>query len=307
MPYVYDPVAVAAGTPIDPSSVPAVNRQEDTGEVTGRVILDYAFSDDLLAYASFSRGYRAGSYNALAYQDISQVFFVDPEEVDAFEIGFKSRFLDNSMQLNAAAFYYDYQNQQIAEIVGVTSFLRSVDGEVRGFEAEFDWQATDTLLIDASLGLLDTEYDANQTLSPGGLDVGGNEFPNAPDVTAALGASWIVWERGDRVLTFRGDAQYMGEYWFDPFNDYGQAPCDQPAPGRTVLLASPELACMNPSYWLFNVRATYETERFAVSAWVRNLSDEFYYTYGLNLNAFYQDYLARGAPRTYGIEATVRF
>jgi iron complex outermembrane recepter protein len=307
VPYVFDPAAVAAGTAIDPNSIPRVNESEDTGELSGRIVFDYQLSDDILAYASYSRGYRAGSYNALAYQDISQVFFVEPEEVDAFEVGFKSRFNNDTMQLNAAAFFYDYQNQQIAEIVGATSFLRSVNGEVLGFEAEFDWQATDTLLIDSALGLLDTEYDDNQSFTPGGLDVGGNEFPNAPGITFQAGATWTAWQSEYGKLTLRGDAQYMGEYWFDPFNDYNQNPCDQPGPGASVLLASPELACKNPSYWLFNARAAYDTDRYSVSAWVKNAGDEFYFTYGLNLNAFYQDYLVRGAPRTYGIEATVRF
>ncbi|MEO1324736.1 MAG: TonB-dependent receptor, partial [Pseudomonadota bacterium] len=307
VPYTFDPAAVAAGTPIDRATAPRVNQEESTGEFSGRLVLDYQLTDDILTYASYSRGYRAGTFNGLAYQDISQVFFVDPEEVDAYEVGFKSRFNEDKMQLNAAAFFYDYQNQQIAEIVGATSFLRSVGGEVLGFEAEFDWQATDTLLIDAAFGYLDTKYDANQVFTPGGLDVGGNAFPNAPELTFNAGASWIAWEDGDRSFTLRGDAQYMGDYWFDPFNDYGQSPCDQPAAGRTNLLATPEIACQNPGYWLFNGRATYETDQYAVSAWVKNAGDEFYYIYGLNLNAFYQDYLTRGAPRTYGIEATMKF
>jgi len=307
VPYIYDPAAVAAGTPINDADVPRVSQSESTGEVSGRLVLDYKFTDQVLGYASYSRGYRAGSFNGLAYQDISQVFFVDPEEVDAFEVGFKSRFMEDTMQLNAAAFFYDYQNQQIAEIVGATSFLRSVNGEVLGFEAEFDWQATDTLLIDASLGLLDTQYDDNQSFTPGGLDVGGNEFPNAPGTTFSLGATYIAWEQDDRSLSLRGDAQYMGDYWFDPFNDYGQDPCTEPAPGLGTLLATPELACQNPGYWLLNARATYDTDRYSVSAWVKNAGDEFYYIYGLNLNAFFQDYLTRGAPRTYGIEATAKF
>lgn len=59
---------------------------------------------------------------------------------------------------------------------------------------------------------------------------------------------------------------------------------------------------------LFNARATYTfDDRPSVSLWGKNLTNKFYYVYGLNLNAFYLDYFARGAPRTYGIEATMRF
>ena len=109
-------------------------------------------------------------------------------------------------------------------------------------------------------------------------------------------------------LRLRGDTQYMGRYYFDPFKDYGQAPCDAPATGSRVLAATPELACGNPGYWLFNARLTYTyDERLSISVWSRNLANKFYYVYGLNLNAFYQDYLTRGAPRTFGVEGTVRF
>ena len=307
VPYSFDPDAVAAGTVLPESAVTPVRQEEDSGELSGRIVLDYALSDDILTYASYSRGYRSGSFNGLAYQDISQVFFVDPENVDAFEVGFKSRLADNRVQLNAAAFYYDYSGQQIAEIVGATSFLRSVDGRVFGAEAEMDWQASDDLLLELNAGFLDTQYDDNQTLSPGGLDVGGNEFPNAPNLTLQAGATWNAMQVADGEIVLRGDVQYMGEYFFDPFNDYGQTPCDQPAQGRTVLLATPELACGNPDYVLLNGRVSYETDSYALSAYVRNATDKFYYTYGLNLNAFYQDYLTRGEPRTYGVEATVRF
>jgi iron complex outermembrane receptor protein len=48
-------------------------------------------------------------------------------------------------------------------------------------------------------------------------------------------------------------------------------------------------------------------DKLSISAWAKNLTDKFYWVYGLNLNAFRQDYFTRGAPRTYGLEATYRF
>lgn len=306
VPYIFVPEDVAAGVPLDINSIPRVNQDESTSELTGRIIAEYRIDDDTMVYGSYAVGYRAGTYNALAYQDVSQVYFLEPETVDAYEIGFKTRMLDNSLQLNAAAFYYDYAGQQIAQIVGATSFLRSADGEVLGAEVELTWQATEDLQVNASLGLLETEYD-DQQLSDDGLNIGGNEFPNAPSVSGNISAQWRAWSSGEADLVLYAEAQYMGEYWFDPFNDYGQSPCDAPAPGQGTLLASPELACQNPSYWLFNARASYDTDRYSVAAWARNIADEGYYTYGLNLNAFYQDYLVRGMPRTFGVEFRYKF
>jgi iron complex outermembrane receptor protein len=306
VPYIYDPVSVAAGTPIDRATAPRVNQDESTSEVTGRLVVDYRFNDDIMGYASYAKGYRAGTYNALAYQDVSQVYFVDPERVDAYEIGLKSRFAQNTAQLNVSAFYYDYEGQQIAQIVGATSFLRSADGDIRGLEVEAIWQPFADLELRGSFGYLDTEY-ADQLLSEGGLNIGGNEFPNAPERSGTVSAQWMAWEEGDNALSLYVDARYMGAYWFDPFNDYNQSPCDQPGPGAATLLASPELACQNDSYWLFNARATYMRSNMSIAAYVNNIADEAYYTYGLNLNAFYQDYLVRAQPRTYGVEIRYDF
>ncbi len=294
-------------------SGPTVSQEEKTGRLTGRVVADYKFAEDVLGYASFSRGYRAGSFNGLAYQDISQVYFVPPEKLNAYEVGLKSRFLENRVQLNMAAFYYNYTGQQIAQVVGVTSFLRSADGDIYGGEAELAFKATDYLRFDASIGLLKSKYKGNTVAAANApasplltRPINGNPFPNAPSVTLAAGFDWKMWETDTQKITLRGDTQYMGRYYFDPFKDYGQGNITQGAPGR-LLAATPELSLGNPGYWLFNARLTYERDRYSVSAWGKNITNKFYYVYGLNLEAFYQDYLTRGAPRTYGIEAGIKF
>ena len=296
--------------PFDPNFKP-VNQRQRTGRLTGRFVVDYKFAKDILGYASFSRGFRAGTYNGLAYQDIRQVYFVKPEKVDAYEVGLKTRLFDRRVQLNLAGFYYDYGNQQIAQIVGATSFLRNASGRLYGGEAELTVQAADNLRFDASLGLLNSKYKGNKIdlTDPRSLtlNINGNPFPNAPETTLSAGFDWTPLEIGDGKLQLRGETQYQGRYFFDPFKDYGQKPCDQPVAGTKVLQATPELACGNPGYWLFNGRITYATDRYSISVWGKNLTNKFYYSYGLNLNAFFEDYLVRGAPRTYGVEATVRF
>jgi iron complex outermembrane recepter protein len=297
--------------PINPA-LPPVSQRRATGQFSGRVVADYKFTDTVLGYASYSRGYRAGTFNGLAYQDTSQVYFLDPEKVNAYEVGLKTRFADNKVQLNLAGFYYDYKNQQIAQIIGATSFLRSAKGRVFGGEAELAVQVAEPLRIDASFGYLDTKYSGN-TINPADprsltLNINGNPFPNAPKVTFSAGFDFTAIDSGPHKLTLRGDTQYMGKYYFDPFKDYGQSPCDRPRTGTLVLQATPEIACGNPAYWLFNARATYTYDkRFSFSVWGKNLTNKFYYVYGLNLNAFYQDYLTRGSPRTWGVEATARF
>ncbi|PZU12401.1 MAG: TonB-dependent receptor [Sphingobium sp.] len=298
--------------PYDPA-IGTMNQHDNKGAVSGRVVVNYKFDPDVMAYASYSRGYRSGTYNGLAYQDTSQVYFLKPETVNAYEGGIKSRFLDRRVQLNVSGFYYDYSNQQIAQIIGATSFLRSANGRVWGFEGELNVRPTENLKLNASAGYLNSKYTGNSTdpLNPANttININGNPFPNAPKLTFNAGFEWtaVRTESNDGRIVLRGDANYMGKYYFDPFKNYGQQPCDQPAAGSSVLSATPEIACGNPGYWLFNGRISYETPSYTIALWGKNLTNKFYYAYGLNLNAFYLDYFNRGAPRTYGVEASFKF
>lgn len=114
-PYFLQPVRDEAGNVVIPSfqdlGIPLPSGFENSGSsgrVTGRAIIDWKPADDILVYGSYSRGYRSGTFNGLAYGSANQVYFVKPEQVDAFEVGFKSRFWDNRAQFNVAAFYYKY-------------------------------------------------------------------------------------------------------------------------------------------------------------------------------------------------------
>jgi iron complex outermembrane receptor protein len=296
--------------PYNPA-LPAVEQRKSANRLTGRVNVSYDFADEVMGYASYSRGYRSGSFNGLAYQGTNQVYYIQPEQVDAFEGGLKSRFFDRRVQLNLAAFYYDYQNHQVTQVVGATTFTRSASGRLYGAEAELAVQAMENLRLDASLGLLRSKYrgntmDPNDPSSPT-RNVNGNPFPNAPETTFAAGFDWTVLDNETGKVTVRGDTSYMGKYYFDPFKDYGQTPCNKPAPGFNILQAGPAIACGNPGYWLFNGRVTYERGNYALSVWGKNLSNKRYYTYGLNIDVFGLDYLNRGMPRTYGVEARVKF
>jgi len=296
--------------PYDPN-LPALNQIESTNRLTGRLNISYTFNDDIMGYVNYSRGYRSGSFNGLAYQGTNQVYYIKPEDVDAYEAGLKMRFLENRMQLNVAGFYYNYSNHQITQIIGATGFTRGIDGRIFGGEAELAFQATDKLRLDASLGLLNSKYsgntlDANDPTKPT-RPVNGNPFPNAPEMTFSAGFDFDIYDGDQGRLTLHGDTSYMGKYYFDPFKDYGQSPCDQPATGFNILQAGPSIACGNPSYWLFNARLTYEVDDFEVSVWAKNLTNKNYYTYGLNIDVFGLDYLNRATPRTFGIKLTARF
>ncbi len=326
-PYFLQPVRNEAGTIVIPSfqalGIPlpgGLRRDGSSARVTGRAIVDWKPVDGILVYGSYSRGYRSGTYNGLAYGSANQVYFVPPEKVDAFEVGFKSRFLDNRAQLNIAAFYYKYKGQQ-GQVVdaSATANLISLDGTLKGLEVEGILEPVDGLTLTASFGLLDSSYEdgtcpANPATIPnfpaqlgscvvssaGPVSVGGNPFPYAAKSSAAFAVDWVPIDDGDNKLLLHGDLNYTGQFYFDSFKDYSRAPLP--------IVSSGKFGDGEGKYWIANARATYTMGRYSLSVWGKNLTDRVYYPFGISLeNLFGNGYRVRAQPRTYGAEVTVRF
>ena len=294
-----------------------LNRSDDSAQTTGRVILDFKPNENLMLFGSFSKGYRGGTYNGLAFQSAAQVYFVEPEVVDVFEFGFKSRFFDDTVQLNASAFYYDYEGQQNQVIdPNSTTFLINLDGEMRGFEVELVVIASDRLRFNAGLGVLDTEFDGGNCgdatqvgalpqdgncifTAAGVIDVGGNPFPYAAQNSANLGMDWYLGQLGQGDLKLHVDAAFSGHFNYDTFGNYS---------GAAAPLGLGPIRDGSESYWVVNARATWETDDWRIAVWGKNLTDEVYYPNGINVEGSYNStYLVRAAPLTFGAELRYNF
>lgn len=275
------------------------NLEQKATKPTGRAILKYDVGDDSMVYASYSRGYRSGSYNGQSV--VIPPNAVGPEFVDAFEAGFKSRFADNRVQLNGAVFFNKYKGQQVQEVANGAAFIRSLDGKLYGAEVELTVEPVDSLRVVAAAGYLHTEYDDNQFLAAGdpgatdprGFNIGGNQFPFAPKWTASIAADWTAYESaaGSQVI-LSGEYQYASHQEYDFFND---------------LQAVGPLAQGQAAYSLVNGRVTFKTERFSISGYVKNIFDKYYNVFGINTDSFGSEFFVPGPPRTYGVEATVHF
>lgn len=299
-----------------------LERRGKSKKFSGRVILDWKPVDGAMFYASYSRGYRAGTFNGLAYGSSNQVYFVRPEEVNAYEVGFKTRFMDNRIQINGAFFYYDYKGQQ-GQVVDntATANLISLDGNIKGLELDVQFAATERLKLNAALGLLDSKYknydqaacaalslagqfpaqDGSCVQSSGGnVSVGGNPFPYAAKSSLNLGFDWDAVDIGSGVLRLHGDAAYTGRFYFDAFKDYSRGPLPNVSTGR--------FSEGSGKYWVTNARVTYDAGSYSISLWGKNLMDKTYYPFAIALeNLFGNGHLVRAEPRTYGIEASVKF
>ncbi len=131
--------------------------------ISWRFGIDYKATDDVLLYANVSRGYKAGSFPALAAAAYTSLLPVTQEEVTAYEAGFKAGFADGAIQLNAAGFYMDYRDKQVKGklfdlIFGTLDTLVNVPkSRIYGFEADITARPTDGLTISAAVTYLDSK------------------------------------------------------------------------------------------------------------------------------------------------------
>lgn len=250
--------------------------------------LDWQAADNILGYLSFSQGYRSGAINGQAFSDsTAEITAAEPEEVDSYEAGVKADLLEGNLILNAAIFHYDYKNQQflIAEGGGFLFPLRNAPkSTLDGLEVELQFQASEDFHLTAGLGLLDTEYKELTVL---GTSAAGNQLIGAPKVTSNLGFDWQFADTEIGEWGLNVNASYQSKVYFTPFE---------------------EAALSQDSYTVMNARLSLESDNFSAGIWAKNLLDEEYFIYGLDLVSTYgARYFQRGAPQTYGVDFTYRF
>ena len=278
------------------------NLRNSYHNTSGRAILSYKWTDKIKTYVSVSRGFRSATYNGFGFIAASAVYFVPPEKLDSYEAGFKTRFANDRLQLNGAAFHYDYGNQQVQEVIGGVAFLRSLNAKVNGAELELLAKPIRILTLRGAVGLLDSKYSKNNVLLSG-VSVAGNALPFASKLTLSGGGDLTVARVADGNLVLSAEASYKSMFFYDPFND-------QQRPDPTGLYGPNDRTNLVQSngYTVVNGRFSYIGRSLTVGVWAKNLLDTKYYPFGYDTaGAFGTVLLTPGAPRTYGVDATFKF
>ena len=134
----------------------------DTDDFSFQVSGEYDLADDVMAYASYTTGFKAGGF-AQSGQGVARstdAFVFDDEDVKSYEIGINSRFMDKRVRLNAAAFYMDFSNLQVSSFdVNTNSFniLNAAEAETYGIELDGDFSVSDEFTILFSGAWIETE------------------------------------------------------------------------------------------------------------------------------------------------------
>ncbi|MCK7594056.1 TonB-dependent receptor [Pseudomarimonas salicorniae] len=261
-----------------------------------KLSVDYQIDEDTLAYALYSRGFKSGGFNIRAQATAvprSRLPF-DDEKVTSYEVGLKNAFLDNTVFLNLAYFYNDYEDIQLSVFTVVPGsnpptffgdFTNAGAGTIQGVEAEYAVQFNEAFAIQGYLAWLDSEYDE---FISSGVDVSGSQrFTNAPEFSGSLTGTFTHQLSGGGSLVTRLTYSYQDEVY--PTTDLSEA-IRQPGYG----LLSAGIIWQTPGPWRFALEGT-------------NLADKEYRTTGYNIGALGVLSGFYGAPRQLSVTATYDF
>jgi iron complex outermembrane receptor protein len=218
-------VPVAEGGPYfcpDPTStyVPCRTATLTFSKFTPRISIDQKFGEDTMVYASWSRGFRSGGWNGRPGSTPDTIGPYEPETVDSYELGLRSKFADNRALFNMTVFQTNYSNKQEDQISAnplnpastVTFVNNAGKARFRGVEVEAQFKPTDNLHFFASGGYLNGKYLS--FLDALGNDVRATKnLRYAPKWNASLGGELTIpVGSGDNHFQLGANAKYLADY-----------------------------------------------------------------------------------------------
>jgi len=250
--------------------------------VVPMISASYLTGEATRVYGRIAGGFKAGGFNLAAPSGQTSY---DPEESTTYEIGVKQEFPEKRVSLRAAVFYIDWDDMQLSLFdPAVGGFVDNAgDSTSTGIELEVGAQATDTVGIFGSLGVLDTEID--EYTDSFGTDTSGNALPYAPENTWSVGAQYGDSNEGGWGWFVRGELVGVGTFYYDAGNRDGD------------------------SYELANFRAGMSKGPTRLDFWVRNAFDEAYVPVAFQANpADATSFVGEnGVPQVYGVSLRLSF
>ncbi len=257
---------------------------------TWRLALDHDFTDSILGYVSYNRGSKSGGFNV---RDPSNPPFL-PEQLDAYEVGWKSELVDHRIRLNTAAFDYEYENIQISKFTTTQVIENGAKARIYGLDGDLTVDISDALRISAGIEWLHARFldfpDAPFTVPLPGRqgailtsgNAGGMVIPYSPAFAGTFGADYTIHTSAGKAIINVTDG-YSSGFYGEPDNRLFQS----------------SFQLLNASIsWLVN------TERWGVRLYANNLFNKAVASQISSLNVGYVAVYSN-PPRTCG--ASVHF
>ncbi|MBT7388262.1 MAG: TonB-dependent receptor [Gammaproteobacteria bacterium] len=273
----------------------------------------YRISDQSLAYASYSEGFRSGGFSIRNASGPDRAGY-DPETADQFEIGVKNDFLDNRLRVNLAYYVLNREGAQFSSIItlppgsipGTTTYINNGgESESKGVEIEGQWFMNDNLRLIFNYGTIDVENSAYTLacelvdgcvtavvgeLDPSGTlrNLGGGSDSRQPEDSLSISLAFDQ-EMGGGLFGANVGYKTVGDFLL--VNTGGGA--DQ--------------RLYEGGYSQVDARISYSFEtsggdQWSITAFGKNLTDEAFKEHALFLGGPTTGFQGWGAPRTYALE-----
>lgn len=229
-----------------------------------------------MTYVSVAEGQKSGGFNSFFVSPADSTY--DPEHSWNYELGLKSSWFDNRMNINVAAFFVDWDDQQIVQFLPPDgTIIRNAGRSTsKGIEFEMVSRPISGFEISAGLGVVDAEFDDYDD-PDAMLTYDGKQIPVSQDYNFNLAAQYNRNIKETLGLFGRVELNGVGEFYWDPANTLKEDP-----------------------YQLVDVRAGIEGTHWEVSLWANNVFDEEYAAIALQVPGF-PAWGQAGNPRTVGV------
>ena len=278
------PTAFLPNVPGFPAGVSGQVREVAFDAWQPKITFTYMPTADITLYGGWSRGFRSGGFNqtgvgAVAAGNgivgVSDIY--QAETAETFELGFKTRLIDDLLTFNGAAYTTESKNSYFFVFLAQNSTqnLGNVPKtRIDGFELELMLRPSSDLQFNAALGM--TWSEIKEFPDPNSI---GNEAPLISRSTINLGAQWTPELGGALEGLFRVDYRRTGRTWWDVPNSTVRDPIN-----------------------LVDARAGVDAGTWGVFAFAKNLFDETY-----NAEFSPGGFVFKARPRVYGVEVTFEF
>ncbi|MCC2602371.1 TonB-dependent receptor [Sphingopyxis yananensis] len=261
-----------------------------------RAVVRYEINRGSSVYGSFTKGYKSGILPAASFSTVA----VEPESIDAFELGYKIS--QGPLRFNLAGFYYDYKDVQVASFFaqGVSVVRNAASAEIYGVDGELSYDVTPDFTLSASAAYTHADYKKFQnaigyeqdldpssqtysTFQPVNVDASGFQVLRSPRLAFNVGANY-GFNLANGRMALNANYYRTSKFYFDAVEQFGQK-----------------------AYGLLNLRATWTdpSERMDVSIFGTNVTNTNYITQTLpDTVAIRQAY---GEPAAFGAALTFRY
>lgn len=182
-----------------------------------RITLDYQLADDVMIYATYATGFKSGGVQAFITTPEAALQSFDAEKLTMTEVGLKSQMWNQRLQLNAALYRYNYEDQQVQSILSINgspTALTQNAGEstMNGLELDVVALLAENLTVNFSYTYQDAEFDKFESFDG---DRAGNKMAFAPKNAASIGMEYVVDLGSAGELSFQGNYAWKDDYYFD--------------------------------------------------------------------------------------------